>query len=189
MSRITDGRPAGSPLPGSLRDLVAQAQGRPIYCVASHAVHPTLMATVLDTFRREFPLAEFVNARGIYRHRDDRRHRWRAELDRHGAGIVVTRGEGCPKHADPFAGLTGEHAVGISAGLEIQHLVRFDQPVGWHPVVFPATYWLARFAVEPFAEITSTRYARLVPLADAKPFRPVVGSWPPDDDGLCVSAT
>jgi len=183
MSRIADSMLAATPLPVSLADLVARAEGRPIYCMASHAVHPTLMAAVLDTFRREFPLAEFTNARGLYRHSDDWRYCWRAELERHGAGIVVTRGEGRPKDADPFAGLAGEHVVGICAGLEIQHLVRLGQPVGWHAVVFPASYWLARFAVEPLHEIMSARYGLLLRAPKAEPFCPVIGPWPPVDAG------
>jgi hypothetical protein len=176
-----------SAFPGSFGDLVTRAEG-PIYCMAPGVFHPKLMAAVVASFRREFPLVEFVNARGLYRHTDDRRHRWQVELERHGAGIVVTRGEGCPKYADPFAGLTGEHVVGINLGLEIEHLVRLGRPVGWHAVVFPASYWLARFVVEPFPEIQTSRYARLLPLADAEPFGPVVGSWPPADAGRCVSA-
>jgi hypothetical protein len=175
-------------LPSSLGDLVARAEGWPIYCTGSGVCHPKLLAAVIDSLRREFPLAEFVNARGLYRHSDDRRQRWKAELERYGAGIVVTRGEGHPKHADPFAGLAGEHVVGIGVGLEIEYLVRLGRPVGWHAVVFPASYWLARFVVEPFPEIQTSRYARLLPLADAEPFRPVVGSWPPADAGLCVRA-
>jgi hypothetical protein len=94
------------------------------------------------------------------------------------AGIVVTRGEGCPKYADPFAGLTGEHVVGINLGLEIDYLVRLGRPVGWHAVVFPASYWLARFTVEILPEMRASRFARLLPAADAEPFRPVIGPWP-----------
>jgi hypothetical protein len=175
-------------LPGSLGDLVTRAEGRLIYCTAPLGVHPALIRAVIDSFSREFPLAEFVNARGLYRHSDDRRQRWKAELERHGAGIVVTRGEGCPKYANPFAGFAGEHVVGIHLGLEIDYLVRLGRPVGWHAVVFPASYWLARFTVEPFREIQTSRYARLLPLADAEPFRPAVGSWPPANAGRCVSA-
>jgi hypothetical protein len=168
---------------GSSGDLVTRAEGWPIYCAASVMFHPKLLAVIVNSFRREFPHAEFAAACSLYRHADDQRHRWRAELERHGAGIFITRGEGCPKYADPFAGLTGEHVVGIHLALEIDYLLRLGRPVGWHPIVFPATYWFARFAVQPFAEIQASRYARLLPAPDAELFRPIIGRWPPSDAG------
>jgi hypothetical protein len=73
--------------------------------------------------------------------------------------------------------------VTIGVGVEIQDLVRLGRPVGWHAVLFPAAYWLARFAVEPFAEIQTSRYARLLPAPYPEPFRPVIGQWPPSDAG------
>jgi hypothetical protein len=167
-----------SPLPGSPGDLVARAEGRAIYCTAPPAIHPALIAAVVGSFRREFPSAEFVASRDLYRNADDRRNRWPRERERYGAGIVVTRGEGHPEHADPFAGLAGEHVVGIRLMLEIEDLDRLGRPVGWHAVVFPASYWLARFAVEPFAAIQTSRYARLLSAPDAEPFRPIIGPWP-----------
>jgi hypothetical protein len=163
---------------GSLGDLVTRGEGRPIYCTASAMLHPKLLAAVVDSFRREFPLAEFANARSLYRHSDDRRHRWKTELERHGAGILITRGEGCPKYADPFAGLTGEHVVGVYPVLEINGLVRLGRPVGWHAVVLPANYWFAQFEVEILPEIEASRFARLFPVADAEPFHPLIGPWP-----------
>jgi len=165
-------------LPGILGDLVARAEGLPIYCTAPLAVHPALIGAVVGSFRREFPLAEFVTARGLYRDSDDWRARWPRERERYGAGIVVTRGEGRPEGADPFAGLVGEHVVGIGVGLEIEDLDRLGRPVGWHAVVFPASYWLARFAVELLPEIHSSRFARLLPAPDAQPLRPVIGPSP-----------
>ena len=170
-------------LPGSLGDLVARVEGRPIYCTAPLAVHPALIGAVVGSFRHEFPLAEFITARGLYRDADDWRRRWPRERERYGAGIVVTRGEGHPENADPFARLVGEHVVGIYLGLEIEYLVRLGRPVGWHAVVFPASYWLARFAVEPLPEIQTSRFARLLPAPDAEPFRPIIGQWPPADAG------
>lgn len=168
-------------LPGGLADLVAPAEGRPIYCMKPRAVHPALMAAVVDSFRRECPSAEFVTARDLYRNADY--FRWRAEIEQYGAGIVVTRGEGHPEHTDPFAGLAGEHVVGIYVGLEIKYLADLGRPVGWHAVVYPASYWLARFAVEPFFEIQTSRFSRLLPAPEAEPFRPIIGPWPPADDG------
>jgi hypothetical protein len=109
---------------------------------------------------------------------DDWRRRWQFECKHYGAGIVVTLGEGRPKGADPFAGLAGQHVIGISVGLEIKSLVRLGRPIGWHAIVFPAAYWLARFAVEPLPEIETSRFARLLPAA-TEPFRPIVGPWPP----------
>ena len=179
--RIAGREPAVTALPCSLADLVTRAEGRPIYVTTGFAVRPALLAAFVGSFSREYPLAEFITARGLYRNADDRR-RWPPELpterDRFGAGIVVTRGEGHPEHADPFAGLAGEHVVGIYAGLEIENLVRLGRPVGWLAVVFPATYWFGRFAVKPFTEIQPSRYARLLPAPDAEPFRPAVGRWP-----------
>jgi hypothetical protein len=172
-----------TPLAGSLGDLVARAEGRPIYCIKTSRVHYRLMDAVIDSFRRECPSAEFVSAGRLYRNSDDRRSRWRAAVERHGAGIVVTRGEGLPEHADPFAGLAGEHVVGIDPELEIERLFLLGRPVGWHAVVFPTAYWLARFAVEPSFEIQPSRYARLVPATDAELFRPIIGPWPPRDAG------
>jgi hypothetical protein len=145
--------------------------------MATRAVHPALMTAVVDSFRRECSGAEFVTARRVYRNSDDRRRRWRAELERYGAGIVVTRGEGRPEGADPFAGLAGEHVVGIYLGLEVEYLVRLGRPVGWHAVVFPASYWLARLSVATLPEIQTSRFARLLPAVDAEPFRPVIHPW------------
>jgi hypothetical protein len=91
----------------------------------------------------------------------------------------MTRGEDRPERVDPFGGLAGEHVIGIRADLEIKHLFRLGRPVGWHAVVFPASYWLARFRIEPFTRgIRTSRYARLLPAADAEPFRPVIGPCP-----------
>jgi hypothetical protein len=168
--------------PGSLGDLVARAEGWPIYCTAPMFVHRLLIVNIVSSFRREFPSATFVNSRTLDRRANDRLRHWPAECNRYGAGIVVTRGEGYPEPADPFAGLAGEHVVSIGVGLEITDLAGLGRPVGWHPVVFPATYWLARFAVEPFTEIEPARYARLLPAVDAEPFRPVIGPWPPLTD-------
>jgi hypothetical protein len=165
-------------LPGSLGDLVTRAEGRPIFCIAPLAVQPALIAAVVGSFRRDFPHTEFVTARGLYRDANDWRRRGPAERERYGAGIVVTRGEGRRIDADPFAGLAGEHVVGIGVGLEIEHFVRLGRPIGWNAVVFPASYWLARFGIEPLPEIQTSRFARLLPAA-AEPFRPIIGPWPP----------
>jgi hypothetical protein len=177
-----------TPLPGSLGDLVTRAEGRPIYCWKPRAVHPALMAAVVDSFRREYPGAEFVAASDLPRNVDDRPRRRPRELlagsaKRYGAGIVVTRGESHSVRHDPFVGLAGEHVLGVYVGLEIDLLVRLGRPVGWHAVVFPASYWLAQFAVAPFFEIMTSRYARLLPAPDAEPFRPIIGRWPPSDAG------
>jgi hypothetical protein len=164
-----------SALPGSLADLVDRAGCRPIYCIAPLAIHPAMIDAVVNSFRRGFPRAEFVIDRGLYRDAFNWDQHWRRECQRYGAGIVVTRGEDRPEHVDPFVGLAGEHVIGILANLEIQYLVRLGRPIGWHAVVFPAAYWIARFTVEPFThKIQSSRYARLLPAVDAEPFHPVM---------------
>ena len=172
-----------SVLPSSVADLVARADGRPIYCTAPTFVHRLLIGNLVASFRREFPDATFVNARTLDCRANDRLRHWPAERERYGAGIIVTRAEDHPEGTDPFAGLAGEHVVSIGVGLEIEDLVRLGRPVGWHPVVFPANYWLARFAVEPFTEIEPSRYARLLQAPDAQLFRPIIGQWPPSDAG------
>jgi hypothetical protein len=68
--------------------------------------------------------------------------------------------------------------VSIGVGVEVRDLVRLGRPVGWHAVVFPASYWEARFAVEPFAAIQTSRYARLLQAPGAEPFQPIIGQWP-----------
>jgi hypothetical protein len=41
--------------------------------------------------------------------------------------------------------------------------------------VFPATYWLSRFAVQPFNCVSTTHYAGLLPARTADHFQPVIG--------------
>jgi hypothetical protein len=162
--------------PGSLADLVGRGDGRPIWCMPTNAVSRALMTTVIDSFRRAFPRAEFINARGLYRDWVFWRARWRAE--QFGAGIVVTRTESHSSNAaDPFDGINGEHVVGIRAKLEIQTLAGLGRPVGWHATVFPANYWHSRFAILPFDTISTARYAELLPFSDAEPFRPMIEQW------------
>jgi hypothetical protein len=164
-------------LPGSLGDLVARAERRPIYCAASPAAHRALLGLVIESFRRDAPDGEFVNSRTLYRHADDRRRRWPRERERYSAAIIVTRAEDLPEGADRFAGLAGEHVISIWNALEIEDLAHLGRPIAWHAVVFPAAYWLSRFAIEPFIWVGTSRYAQLVSAADADAFRPVIGSW------------
>jgi hypothetical protein len=96
-----------APLPGSLGDLVTQAQGRPIYCTPSLAVRRALMNVIVGSFHRDFPAAVFLDALTIYRNHDDWSRRWYSEHERYGAGIVVTRAEDLPESTDPFTGLAG----------------------------------------------------------------------------------
>jgi hypothetical protein len=176
---ISDPAPARNPAPlaGSLADLVARAQGRPIYCTSSLAVRRALTNVLVGSLRREFPDATIVDALTLYRSFNDWDRRWRSEHERYGAGIVVTRAESLPEGTDPFAGLAGEHVIGLRVATEIETLVRQGRPVAWHAVVFPASYWLPRFAIEPFNRMCSRRYAELVPANGAEAFRPVIGSW------------
>jgi hypothetical protein len=133
------------------------------------------MNVVLGSLRRDFPAAVFVDALTIYRNHSDWSHRWSSEHEHYGAGIIVTRAESLPEGTDPFAGLAGEHVIGSRVALEIETLVWQGSPVAWHAVVFPATYWLSRFAIQPFNRISTSRYASLLPAHNAEPFRPVIG--------------
>ena len=164
-----------APLPGSLGDLVTRAQGRPIYCTPSFAVRRALMNVILGSLRREFPAAVFVHALTIYHDHNDWSRRWSSEQESYGAGIVVTRAENNPADTDAFAGLAGEHVIGCRVAIEIQTLVRQGRPIAWHAVVFPANYWVSRFAVQPFNCISTSHYAGLLPAHTAKPFHPVIG--------------
>jgi hypothetical protein len=164
-----------APIPGSLGDLVTRAQGRPIYCTPSFAVRRTLMNVIVGSLRRDFPAAVFVDALTIYRNYNDWDRRWYSEHERYGAGIVVTRAEDLPESTDSFAGLAGEHVIGSRVGVEIKTLVRQGRPVAWHAVVFPANYWLSRFAVRPFNCISTSCYAGLLPARTAEPFHPAIG--------------
>ena len=104
---LPDPEPArnSAPLAGSLDDLVARAQGRPIYCTPSLAVRRALMDVVVASLRRDFPAAAFVDALALYRNYSDWDRRWPSQHERYGAGIIVTRAENLPEGTDPFAGL------------------------------------------------------------------------------------
>jgi hypothetical protein len=164
-----------SPLPGSLGDLVTRAQGRPIYCTPSFAVRRALMNVIVGSLHREFPAAVFVHALTIYRDHDDWSRRWYSEHERYGAAIVVTRAEALPEGADPFVGLAGQHVIGSRVDIEIKTLVRKKRPVAWHAVVFPANYWLSRFAIQTSDCISTSHCANLLPAHTAEPFHPVIG--------------
>ena len=160
---------------GSVGDLISRAQGWPIYCTASFAVRRALMNVIIGSLRRDFPAAVFVDGLTIYDNQNDWSRRWSSEHKHYGAGIIVTRAESLPEGTDPFAGLAGEHAIGSRVALEIETLVRHGQPVAWHAVVFPATYWLSRFAIEPFNPLSSRRYAGVAPDDGVESFRPTIG--------------
>jgi hypothetical protein len=132
------------------------------------------MNVIVGSLRRDFPVAAFVDALTIYRNHDDWSRRWYSEHDRYGAGIVVTRAEDVPEGTDPFAGLAGEHVVGSRLAIEIRTLVCPGRPVAWHAVVFPANYWVSRFAIVPFSRICAKRYARAVPSSDVEAFDPII---------------
>ncbi len=177
---LADPEPTRNPTPltGSLGDLVTRAQGRPIYCTPSLAVRRALMNVIVGSLRRDFPAAEFVDTLALYRNSNDRRRRWTSEREGFGAAIIVTRADDLPEGIDPFAGIAGQHVISLRLGFEIEHFARRGRPVAWHAVVFPASYWLSRFAIEPFNRICSQSYAALVPADSAEIFRPVIGpSW------------
>jgi hypothetical protein len=165
-----------APQPGSLADLVGLAQGRPIYCTPSLAVRRALMNVVMGSLRRDCPAAEFVDALALYRNYNDWNRRWASERKRFGAAIIVTRAEDLPKGTDPFAGVAGQHVINFRLGAEIKDFTRRRYPVAWHAVVFPASYWLTRFVVEPFNPLSKFRYASLWPADFADIFQPVTDS-------------
>jgi hypothetical protein len=136
------------------------------------------MNVFVGSLCRDFPAAEFVDALTIYRNHNNWSRRWYSEHERYGAGIVVTRAESLPEGTDPFAGLAGEHVIGARVSIEINTLVRQGRPVAWHAVVFPANYWLSRFAVHKFHCISTSHYAGLLPAQTAEPFHPVIGPSP-----------
>lgn len=164
-----------APLRGSLGDLVTRAQGRPIYCTPSLAVRRALMNVIVRSLRRDFPAAVFVDALTIYRDHNDWSRRWSSEHERYGAAILVTRAEALPDGTDAFAGLAGQHVIGSRVDIEIETLVREGCPLAWHAVVFPAAYWLSRFAIQRSNCISTSHCANLLPAHIAEPFRPVVG--------------
>ena len=177
---IGDPKPARNPapLPGSLADLVARAQGRPIYCTPSFAVRRALMNVVVSSLRLGSPDAEFVDALALYRNYNDWHRRWTSELERCGAAIIVTRAEDLPQGTDPFAGVAGQHMINLRLGREIEDLVRRGVPAAWQAVVFPASYWVSRFVLEPSSRMSAFRYAELLPAGAAEMFHPLIGpTW------------
>jgi hypothetical protein len=164
-------------LVGGLGDLIARADGQPIYCTGASSIRRALFGIVIDTFQREFRDATFINALAHYRHSDDRRTRWIAEVKGCGAGIIVTRAEALPGGTDVFAGLAGEHVINEWVALEIDYLAHLRRPIAWHAIVFPAAYWMSRFAVEPFEWVQTSRWARLLSVEDAQLFRPNIRNW------------
>lgn len=155
-------------LPGSVSDLIIRAEGRPIYCTAPSGVSRKLRALAIDTFRREFPGVEFIDALIL-----GRRRRWGApERDNYGAAIIITRATNPDASADLVDGLTGEHALNDLAFSEIEQFANIGRPVAWQAIEFPAVYWFSRFAIEPFEWISTARCARIFPDPDAELFRP-----------------
>ena len=163
-------------LPGSLSDLVIQAEGRPIYCTASSGVRRKLIALVIDTFRREFPGAEFIDPLIL-----GRRHRRMPQPDNYGAIIIITRATNLDA-TDPIDGITGEHALNELVFTEIELFANTGRPLAWQAIEFPSSYWFSRFAIEPFEWMSSARTARIFPDPDAELFRPniIFGDIDPD---------
>ena len=164
-----------APLPGSLVILSPGPQGRPIYCTPSLAVRRALMNVVVGSLRRDFPAAAFVDALALYRNYSDWDSRWPAEHERYGAGIVVTRAENLPEGTDPFAGLAGEHVIGLRVAIEVETLVRDGRPVAWHAVVFPASYWLSVCDRHSIVS-AGRRYASVLAARNAEALRPIIYS-------------
>jgi hypothetical protein len=138
------------------------------------------MNVVVSSLRLGSPDAEFVDALALYRNYNDWHRRWTSELERCGAAIIVTRAEDLPQGTDPFAGVAGQHMINLRLGREIEDLVRRGVPAAWQAVVFPASYWVSRFVLEPSSRISAFRYAELLP-ADAveiEMFHPLIGpTW------------
>ena len=158
-------------LPGSLGDLIIQAEGRPIYYTAPSGVRRKLIALAIDTFRREFPGAEFIDALIL-----DRHCRWGPERDNYGAVIIITRATNPDASADLIDGITGEHALNELVFSEIEHFANTGRPLAWQAIEFPSAYWFSRFAIKPFECISRARFARILPDPDAERFRPNITS-------------
>jgi hypothetical protein len=135
-----------------------------------------LTGAIINSFRRQFPAAAFINARRRYRSRDAWSQLWPRERHRYGAAIFLTHADNSPRSAEPFVDLAGEHAISVWAALDIHHLIRSDCPIAWYAVEFPAAYWFAQFAVVPFIGMATSRYAHLEPFDQAAPFRPIIRS-------------
>jgi hypothetical protein len=136
------------------------------------------MNAVVGSFRQGFPHAEFVDALTLYRNYNDWNSRWLSERNRCGAAIIVTRAEDLPQDTDPFSGVAGEHVVNFRLGRDIEDFVHRGLPVAWQAVVFPASYWIARFVLEPFGRASMFRYAELLPADAAQIFHPLIGpTW------------
>lgn len=161
-------------LPGNLRDLVARAAGRPIYCTAPGGVRRKLMALAIETFRREVPEAEFVDVLTCYGNRDDHRRRWPRESARYGAVIVITSAENRDDPYAAFDALAGEHAINARVASEIDVFACRGRPIAWQAIEFPEMFWFARFAIEPCEWVSTSRWARILPAADAELFHPTI---------------
>jgi hypothetical protein len=129
---------------------------------------------------RGFPGAEFVDALTLYRNHSDWNRRWTFERERCGAVIIVTRAEDLSPGSDPFGGITGRHMINLRLGREIEDLARRGLPAAWQAVVFPASYWVSRFVLEPLNRASTFRYGELLPAAapDVGIFQPLIGpTW------------
>jgi hypothetical protein len=139
------------------------------------------MNVVVGSLRLSFPDAEFVDALTLYRNHNDWTNRWTSESEPCGAAIIVTRAEDLPQGTDPFAGVAGQHMINLRVGCEIEDFVRRGLPVAWQAVVFPASYWISRFVLEPVSPASAFRYAELLLPADAAEigiFHPLIGpTW------------
>jgi hypothetical protein len=137
------------------------------------------MSAIVGSLRLGFPDAEFVDALTLY-HDHNGWSRWASERERCGAAIIVTRAEDLPQGTDPFAGVAGKHVTNLQPGREIEDFVRRGLPVAWQAVVFPASYWLSRFVLEPFPRASTFRYAELWPAdpVEVGIFKPLIGpTW------------
>jgi hypothetical protein len=134
------------------------------------------MNAVVGSLRSGFLDAEFVDALTLHRaHNDCDRRR-----EACGAAIIVTRAEDVPSGTDPFSGVAGRHVIDLRLDHEIEYFVRRGRPVAWQAVVFPASYWLSRFVLEPFNRISMSRYGELLPAgaAEVEIFHPLIGpTW------------
>jgi hypothetical protein len=139
------------------------------------------MNVVVGSLRLGFPNAEFVDALTLYRNYDEWNCRWASECQRCGAAIIVTRAEDLAAGTDPFAGVAGQHVINLRLGREIEDFVRRGLPAAWQAVVFPASYWLSRFVLEPLDRVSAFRYAELllpVDTAEIDIFHPLIGpTW------------
>jgi hypothetical protein len=167
-----------SPLPGTVADLAARADGMPVYMSGAFDLAPSAISAIRGWLARQAPGdapgsgsgTRFVHARDLWADVRDWDRRWPAERARFGAMLLITVKE------EPVPGETGgegaEHVIGSVVATEIEAFLRMNRPVGWLAIEPGRFRFRSRFAIEGFRRIDLVRFAAVWPAVDAEPFRP-----------------